>query len=63
MEACHRVCSILDFGAVSDGCAFVRGMLRLFRERMVEFDTEVGNVVIHFEGVGALNVVIFEVDA
>ena len=56
-------CSILDFGAVSDECDFIRVMLRLCRERMVDFDTEVGDVVIHCEATGDFDVVPFEVDA
>ena len=38
---------VLDFGAVNDWSVFVWGVLRLLGVGVVEFDSEVGNVVVH----------------
>ena len=38
---------VLDFGAVNDWSVFVWGVLRFLGVGVVEFDSEVGNVVFH----------------
>ena len=38
---------VLDFGAVNDWSVFVWGVLGFLGVGMVEFDSEVGNVVVH----------------
>ena len=38
---------VLDFDAVNDWSVFVWGVLRFLGVGVVEFDSEVGNVVVH----------------
>ena len=38
---------VLDFGAVNDWSVFVWGLLRFPGFGVVEFDSDVGNVVVH----------------
>ena len=47
---------VLDFGAVNDWSVFVWGVLRFPGFSVVEFDSEVGNVVVHFKVDCALGV-------
>ena len=47
---------VLDFGAVNDWTMFVRGLLRYPGVRVVEFYSEVGNVVVHCKADYALGV-------
>ena len=47
---------VLDFGAVNDWTVFVRGVLRYPGVRVVEFDSEVGNVVVHCKADCAIGV-------
>ena len=47
---------VLDFGAVNDWSVFVRGVLRFLGVSVVEFDSEVGNVVFHCKADCALGV-------
>ena len=47
---------VLDFGSVNDWSVFVRGVLRFLGVSVVEFDSEVGNVVVHFKADCAIGV-------
>ena len=47
---------VLDFGAVNDLSVFVRGVLRFPGVSVVEFDSEVGNIVVHCKADCALGV-------
>ena len=58
---------VLDFGAVNDWSVFVRGVLRFPGVSVVEFDSEVGNVVVHCKADCAIGlhwvIVLLQVDA
>ena len=58
---------VLDFGAVNDWSVFVWGVLRFPGVSVVEFDSEVGNVVVHCKedcAIGVHGVVVpLQVDA
>ena len=47
---------VLDVGAVNDWSVFVQGVLRFPGVSVVEFDSEVGNVVVHCEADCAIGV-------
>ena len=55
--------SILDFGTVQDWGMIVRGVLWLGRLGVINFDTEVGNVVFHCEPASVLDLVPLKIDA
>ena len=54
---------VLDIGAIDDGSVLVRGKLAFLGVRMISFEAEIGDVVIHGEAAGALSVIPLEVDA
>ena len=53
----------MDIGTIYDGSVLVRGNLAFLGVRMVPFEEESGNVVIHGEAAGALSVIPLKVDA
>ena len=55
--------SVLDFGTLHDWCMLVRGVLWLGSLRVVKFDLEVGNVVVHSEPASAFDVVPLDIYA
>ena len=59
----RRFCGALDIGAIDDGSVPVRGKLAFLGVRMIPFEAESGDVVIHGEAADALGVIPLEVDA
>ena len=59
----RRFVHVLDLGAIDYGSVIVRGNLTFLGVRMIPFEAEIGNVVIHGEAAGALSVIPLEVDA
>ena len=53
----------MDIGAVDDGSVLVRVKLAFLWVRMITFEAEIGNVVIHGEAAGALSVILIDFDA
>ena len=47
---------VLDFGAVNDWSVFLWGVLRFLGVSVFEFESEVGNVVVHCEAYCAIGV-------
>ena len=58
-----RFSGILDLGAIYDGGVLVRGKLAFLGVRMIPFEAESGDVVIHGEAAVALSVIPLDVDA
>ena len=54
---------IFDLGAIDYGSVPVRGNLAILGVRMISFEAESGNVVIHGKAEGAMSVIPLEVDA
>ena len=52
----------MDIGAIDDGSVTVRVNLVFLGVRMILFEAEIGDVVIHGQAVGALSVIPLEVD-
>ena len=59
----RRFGGVLDLGAIYDGSVLVRVKLEFLGIRMIAFEAERGNVVIHGEAAGMLSVISLEVDA
>ena len=59
----RRFGGVLDIGAIYDGSVFVRGNLAFLGVRMVPFEAESCNVVIHGEAAGLMSVIPLHVDA
>ena len=59
----RRFGGVLDIGAIYDGSVFVRGNLAYLGVRMVPFEAESCNVVIHGEAAGLMSVIPLDVDA
>ena len=59
----RRFSGVLDLGAIDDGSVLVRGKMAFLGVRMIPFEAESGDVVIHGEAAGALSVIPLEVDA
>ena len=53
----------MDLGAIDYGSVPVRGNLAILGVRMISFEAESGNVVIHGKAEGAMSVIPLEVDA
>ena len=53
----------MDLGTIDDGSVPVRIKLAFFGVRMIPFEAEIGDVIIHGETSGAMNVIPLEVDS
>ena len=54
---------ILDLGAIYDESVSVRGKLAFIGVRIIPFEAESGDIIIHGETSGAMNVIPLEVDS
>ena len=54
---------VLDIGAIDDGSVLVRGKLAFLGVRMISFEAEINDVVIHGDAADARSVIPLEVDA
>ena len=52
----RRFRGALNFGVTEDGCVLVGGKVTLLGVRVIPFEAEVGNVVVHGDATGALGV-------
>ena len=59
----RRSGGVLDIGAIDDGSVSVRGKLAFLGVRMITFEAESVDLVIHGEAEGALSVIPLEVDS
>ena len=59
----RKFSGLLDSCAIDDGSVPVRGKLEFLGVRMIPFEEESGDVIIHGEAAGALSVIPLEVDA
>ena len=53
----------MDFGAINDGCVLVGRKLTLLGVGVIPLEAEVGDLVIHGKGTGAMGLVPFDIDA
>ena len=53
----------MDLGAIYDGSVTIREKLAFLGVRMIQFEAEIGDVVIHGEVAGVLSVIPLEVDS
>ena len=58
----RRFGGVLDIGDIDDGSVPVRGKLAFLGVRMISYEAESGDVVIHGDVAGALSVILLEVD-
>ena len=59
----RRFGGVLDIGAIDDGSVLVRGKLAFLGVRMISFEAEINDVVIHGDAADARSVIPLEVDA
>ena len=53
----------MDFGAINNGYVLVGGNLTLLGVRLIPFEAEVNDVVIHGKATGAMGVFPFDINA